>query len=247
MNAIEVVFFDAGGTLVRPREDVGRVYARAAARQGLAADPEAVLAAFVEVFRRKKLDGRVQDRAWWREVVDGTFARIGRAPDPDALFEEVYAAFTDPASWVLADRARETLASLRARGYRTGLISNWDDRLPGILEGLGLAPLLDPVVVSFRVGAEKPDPRIYRTALAEARVPPHRALMVGDDDEADVAGAMAVGMRAVRLGGDRPGPDGTLVIHRLEELLGALTDGGAEAWRGPGGRGRPAWRPGSGR
>jgi len=56
----------------------------------------------------------------------------------------------------------------------------------------------------------KPSPDFFRLALETAGVERARAIMVGDDLAADVAGAQAVGMRAVlvRTGkGSEPHPD----------------------------------------
>jgi putative hydrolase of the HAD superfamily len=222
MHGIRTVFFDAGGTLVLPREPVGVVYARAGRRHGVDADPRALMASFLETFRTRRRGDRPQDRAWWREVVDDTFRRFGAATDPTALFDELYEHFTDPASWRLVEGAIPTIETLRGRGYQTALLSNWDDRLPHLLEGLGLAPLLDPVVVSCRVGVEKPHPRIFEVALREAGVPAAAALLVGDDREADVEGARAAGMHAVHLLHDgHPAADGPTIRH-LAELLDLL-------------------------
>lgn len=219
MRGATTLFFDAGNTLLRPKEDVGRVYAEAARRQGVDADPDAVMASFFRAFHAQKQKGMAQDRAWWAEVVEGTFRPFGTPRDPEALFDDLYTHFTAPASWTLYPRAVETLETLSARGYRVGLISNWDDRLPQILEGLGLAPLLDPKVISYAVGAEKPDPRIFEAALRAAAVAPEDAVMIGDDDEADVAGPKRIGMHAVQV--RRPGQrvNGAPVVDRLDELL----------------------------
>jgi putative hydrolase of the HAD superfamily len=214
----DIIFLDAGRTLLYPAEPIGETYAAAGRRHGAADDPAALESAFRDAFLSLRRGGRAQDRGWWREVVLRTFRPLGGG-DLDALFDELYAHFSSPAAWRLYPDAIETVRTLRERGYRTGLISNWDDRLTGLLRGFGLLALLDPVVVSYRVGAEKPDPRIFRTALAEADVPPRRALMVGDDEEADVRGARAVGMAAVLIdhGGAEDGP------HRVTSF-GALLD-----------------------
>ena len=220
MNTVSIVFFDAGGTLLEAHPPMSEVYTAAGRRYGLRIeDTDAVVQAFAATFRRKKLDGQVQNKAWWREVVDGTFRRFGEATDPDALFDDLYDHFHHPSSWRLFDDAADVVREVRSRGYRTGLLSNWDDRLPDLLAGLGVLELLDPAVISFRVGVEKPHPRIFETALAEAGVEPHQALMVGDDWEADVLGARAAGMQAVYV--ERYGqaaPDGRSVLH-LSEIL----------------------------
>jgi putative hydrolase of the HAD superfamily len=217
-----MVFFDAGGTLLRPREDVATVYSETAGRYGLDAGRDAVMASFFAAFHEQKLDGKAQDRAWWRTVVARTFAGFGQASDPEALFDDLYAHFHDPASWELFPRALETIGALRARGYRTGLISNWDDRLPELLDGLALTPLLDPVVISYDVGAEKPHRRIFERALGAAHLPPEKTVMIGDDYEADVQGASALGMRAVQIRREGQRANGEPVVDDLIELLDLL-------------------------
>ncbi len=220
MDGIRIVFFDAGGTLLEPWPPVGDVYARAGRRYGLDVGPVEVVDAFRAAFMGKKLDGRPQDRAWWRQVVDQTFGVFGAASDPDALFDDLYDHFTHPSSWRLFDGAAEVVAALQARGYRTGLLSNWDDRLPELLDGLHLLRELEPRVISYRVGVEKPHRLIFETALAEAGVAPEEALMVGDDWEADIVGSRARGMHAVYV--ERHGhraPDGPSIGH-----LGSLLD-----------------------
>ena len=230
MHEVTTVFFDAGGTLLKPREDVGEVYARSGRRHGIDAEPHDLMASFLRAFSRRKLDGRPQDKAWWRGVVEEAFAPFGGGDDPAGLFEDLYGHFTHPDAWELFPRAHEIIRTLKTRGYRTALISNWDERLPKLLEELDLASLLDPIVISCRVGAEKPHPRIFETALEEADVPPSTALMVGDDYEADVEGARAMGMKAVLV--RRPGQtsgNGAVAIDRLEDLLDLLPDRRAQS------------------
>lgn len=90
--------------------------------------------------------------------------------------------------------ARETLEGLRARGIALAMVSNWDCALPGHIERLGLSHLFQTVVASAVVGAEKPDPRIFRAALERLGVSPGRALHIGDEEN-DRLGAAAAGMR----------------------------------------------------
>ncbi|MEB3323109.1 MAG: HAD-IA family hydrolase, partial [Synechococcaceae cyanobacterium] len=75
-------------------------------------------------------------------------------------------------------------------------VSNFDQRLPGLLRGLALDPWLACVVVSSRAGAAKPSPEPFRQALAELGIGPDRAWHVGDSPE-DAAGARAAGLRFV--------------------------------------------------
>jgi HAD superfamily hydrolase (TIGR01509 family) len=130
--------------------------------------------------------------------------------------------------------ARETLAVLRTRGYRLGLVSNtpWgtpDYLWTGQLERFGLAGFFEVACFSSDVGFRKPDPRIFRAALKALDVPADRAVFVGDEPEADIGGARAAGVRSVWV--DRhhrtpPDPPADLAVTRLTALEGHL--------RGPG-------------
>lgn len=112
--------------------------------------------------------------------------------------------------------AAPALRELRGCGLRPVVASNWDCSLPGVLEQVGLAPLLDGVVASAMVGAAKPDGRIFRAALDAAGCEPGAAVHVGDSIDNDVRGAEAAGVRAVLLdrSGARPGAIGSLAELR---------------------------------
>jgi putative hydrolase of the HAD superfamily len=222
MLPYDIVFFDAGRTLLYTRDPVGVTYSTAAARHGIDVAPDAMEASFHAAFRaRRARDSGAQDRAWWWEVVKLTLTGVGVPGEHEALFDELHGYYERPEAWRLYPDARETLAAVRERGYRTGLISNWDERLPDLLVGMGLADGLDPIVVSCEVGWEKPDPRIFRHALDLAGVAPERCLMVGDDPVADIEGATALGMHAVRIDhGAADAANGT--ITTLAQLLRSL-------------------------
>ena len=87
--------------------------------------------------------------------------------------------------------ADQALATLGERGVRRIVVSNWDVSLGGVLQRCGLAPRLDGSVSSAAAGAAKPDPAIFRRALALARCAAEAALHVGDTPEDDLAGAEA--------------------------------------------------------
>lgn len=117
------------------------------------------------------------------------------------------------------DDARPALLTARRAGARVLVVSNWDVSLPGVLERLGLSPLLDGVVTSASAGERKPGTKIFSQALALAKATHARALHVGDSLEEDVAGARGAGIRAVLLRRDgTPGPPGVTTISSLAEL-----------------------------
>jgi putative hydrolase of the HAD superfamily len=117
--------------------------------------------------------------------------------------------------------AAPALRALRARGLRTVVLSNWDASLHERLAETGLAALLDGAVASAELGAAKPQPEAFAAALAVAGARAQDAWHVGDSPDADVAGALAAGLRAVliaRAGDPPPLPPGVPVIRSLEDL-----------------------------
>ncbi len=120
------------------------------------------------------------------------------------------------------------LRALRERGIRTGLLSNthwpreWHER---ILARDGVLDLIDVRVYTSELRHTKPHAEAFAAALGPLGVEPVRAVMVGDRPIDDIAGAKALGMRAVLLPNDfvpaaAVEPDAT--ISRLSELLALL-------------------------
>jgi len=97
--------------------------------------------------------------------------------------DELYRRVTDPAEWAMYPDTVSVLKSLRQNGFRTAVVSNiaWDIR-PVLA-----AAEVDEFVLSFEVGAAKPDTRIFTAALDRLGVAADEALMIGDSEENDGA------------------------------------------------------------
>ncbi len=93
----------------------------------------------------------------------------------------------------IIDRNRPVLEALRER-YRLGVVSNFYGNLEAVCQSSGLASLFAVMTDSCRVGAEKPDPAIFRAALDELRAAPETTLFVGDSLPRDCEGARRTGM-----------------------------------------------------
>ena len=113
------------------------------------------------------------------------------------------------------------LAALRARGLVVGIVSNFDSRLHGICEGLGLTERVDFVLASAEVGHAKPARAIFNAAIAAADAPPARVLMVGDSPVDDVQGARASGCQALLLDRRRSalGPNAIASLAELPAIV----------------------------
>lgn len=189
------LWVDAAGTLLHPARPIAEVYAELAARHGHAVALGDVAARLRPAMKRHA-PLRVGERTWsryWRAVVGETLGT-------EAPFEELYAHYARGDAWRIAPDAERSLEVLRARGVRTALISNWDDRLRHTLDDLRLLERFDAVLISAEEGVEKPDPEIFRRAAARLSVPAEKSLMVGDTPDSDIAGALAVGASALQFG-----------------------------------------------
>jgi putative hydrolase of the HAD superfamily len=214
---IRALFLDALGTLVE-LEPPGPHLARAL--QISETDAQRAIAAEMFYYRAHLGEGRDADslsalRRRCAEALRDALPADARPADADELVGPLlqslhFRAFPD---------ARPALEAARSRGIEVVVVSNWDCSLPDVLARIGLAPLLDGVVVSAVVGARKPQAAIFERALALAGVAPSDAIHVGDSVEDDVEGAGAMGIRPVFLSRDRrAAPPGVTTISSLAEL-----------------------------
>jgi HAD superfamily hydrolase (TIGR01549 family) len=199
-SGVDTVCLDAGGVLVWPNWQ--RV-SGALLRQDVIVSPEALAAA--DPHARHALDvaefvhrSSDQRRGW--AYFDLILERAGIVPS-----ERTARALEDLQAYHRALNLWEhvpafvvpALAALRADGYRLALVSNANGTVRRAFERLGLASFLDAIVDSDEEGIEKPDPRLFRIALARVGTPPERAVHVGDLYHVDIVGARSAGLRAL--------------------------------------------------
>jgi len=99
---------------------------------------------------------------------------------------------------VLFPEVKETLDYLLAKGYSLAIITNGFVEIQyRKLKKSGLDKYFSVVVTSDEVGHKKPDERIFLHACALANVSPKDAVMIGDDWDNDIVGAVNVGMDPV--------------------------------------------------
>ena len=113
-----------------------------------------------------------------------------------------------------------TLRSLCEQSKTLAVVSNWDPALPVLLAELGLAEFFAFILASAEAGVEKPDGRIFRLALQRLGLRPQEVVHIGDNYEADVLEARAVGITPILL--DRKGKaryQDVIRIGSLTELI----------------------------
>ena len=232
---IRAVLFDWGGTLVhQPPTPPDTAYAAVAkyARHTLflALRDQVFELAFRESVEHLQTADECPALS---SLINAAFERLGWSLDDEDIANCTERFFTEAtAKDTVFDDARALLASLKYRGYRTGVASNAiypGAMYAGLLSDLGLSGYLDTFVTSADTGRPKPSPETCLEALRAIGIDPHEALFVGDTLETDIAGARAAGMRAILL--DRAGRHsegaGYLVVERLSALNELLGEGTA--------------------
>ena len=162
-----------------------------------------------------------------RAILAQAFDRLGLSSQGE-LVREVADAYSSEreARVVPFPGALETLAELRRRGHALGLLTNGGAPLQRAkIERHDLARFFDAVRIEGEVGVGKPSPEAFAAALAALGAYGEPALMVGDDLEADIAGAHSAGLETVwidhRGAGPPPGATPRRAIRALAELLAA--------------------------
>ena len=213
---LKAVFFDMYGTLAGFVPSRHEVQSRACADFGIELTPDGVLRGYgaadrymneqnaVDPLRLRDEKGREDFFAEYERLVlqgAGVEVTLERAGEIWNVLRTI------PYKLEPFDDVTPTLATLRERGLTLGMISNIDRKGPDVAQDLGIESQLDFIVTSGEVGAEKPDPAIFKAALEKAGASPSEAVHVGDQPSSDVEGALEAGMGAVLLDRDGNHPD----------------------------------------
>ena len=218
-----VVFFDIGGTLLFDDPPVPEVFTRVANRRGhhiTVRDVEPCKQLADDYYQSEYLrDGDfwcVHERAVqiWLDMyaLMADFCGIRDADLPQAVYDE----YLNPDNWSLFRDAPACLKGLKRRGFKLGVISNWDATLENLLRNMGYLPYFDEVVASAAVGCRKPGSAIFEIALERMGVNASEAVHVGDLPEADGEGAAGAGIRPIII--DRAGRHDNCEFERVSLL-----------------------------
>lgn len=206
MRGVDFIFFDVGNTLVLPYPNVGTVMSDVLKDYGhnFSGDYlESHLPVFHEFYAREY----ERDNSFWaeddrcREIwVNGytlVLREVGITRQLADISSKIYEEFDYARNWALYDGVIDTMRTLRERGYRLGVISNWGRGLGALLNGLEVGSYFDVVISSASVNCHKPESRIFETALTAAGCQPQKSVHIGDHEIADVHGSIGAGMRSI--------------------------------------------------
>lgn len=118
--------------------------------------------------------------------------------------------------------AFELIQDLAAH-YPLYILTNGFDDIQFVkIEGAGMRSFFQEIITSQQVGTKKPSPLFYEYALERAGIKAEEALMIGDHVEADVRGALNVGIPAIHYNPFSLATDLPHEIQHLDELRGLL-------------------------
>jgi len=234
----EVVFLDLGDTLMRAHPSWAGVYHAVLSEHGIDVHHDDLAAALKKATIETGVFGEAQFEASpetsyqrIKQFDARALAELGHHDLPDTFFRAIETAFMQRSAWFVFPDVMPAINLLRAAGVRLGVISNWTWGAPELLHDFDLARHFEGLVISSRVGYQKPHPGIFRHALDELHVDAQRAIHVGDSYSADVTGARRVGITpvlidrhlsdAARIREERGDP-GLPIISELYELLDLL-------------------------
>ncbi|OLT48025.1 haloacid dehalogenase [Saccharomonospora sp. CUA-673] len=130
-------------------------------------DPALHHKAYLEILRQSGVPGREQGEALYRTLIN-------------------------PAEWTPYPDTADVITELAGKGVKVGVLSNIAFDIRPAFTALGLDAHIDEFVLSYEVGAIKPDPEVFRILVDRLGTPAERTLMVGDHTDAD-GGARDIG------------------------------------------------------
>ncbi|MFQ5553533.1 MAG: HAD family hydrolase [Thermoplasmata archaeon] len=226
------VFLDLGGTLLDPASDrrahraIMRSFREAAS---LSLSEDELWDRYNRLYREgvQRLGTRWKvDRVMNREALSQILEEEGRVLE-DAHWAAFQAAYWEEhIRWLkMFPETEEVLTGLQKSDVHVGLLSDTDeDFLQICLYVFPLDRFLDSITTSEESGRAKPDPTIFRRALAKAECRPEEAIHVGDSAERDVAGAHRLGMTTILLDSIGGESDADYVVPDLGSAYTILAD-----------------------
>ena len=212
---IKAVVFDLWGTLFRNYYDHDEFVAKASAVLGKPFNPR-----LYEEVRSTRTGISTEDAA--KQIIE----RHGLEPTPELMgtYLQLWFEFINAKKELYPDSI-ETLKAVKAKGFKIALLSNCGETTLKFVQDSNLKDYVDVLHLSCLTGHIKPDRDAFDGVLADLKVKPGEAVMVGDNIEHDIRPAKAFGMKAVLVNrdGSKPGKElADASIKSLKELIPVL-------------------------
>lgn len=220
---IKALYFDLDHTLWDFEANSALAFKSLFQEYDVALDLQQFLAVYIpnnNVYWKLYRQGKIDKETLRFERLKTVFDTLNY-PATHALIDDLSDAYIQvlPEYNTLFDGAIELLTALQPH-YALHVITNgFQDVQYFKMKNSGLLPFFETVTDSSSVGVKKPDPKIFEHALRVGQVAPSEAIMIGDNLEADIEGALATGMHAVHfMPLEKINPTHYTEIEKLHEL-----------------------------
>lgn len=206
MQKIEAIGFDLFNTLItmdpHGLNEANSRLMQSLRQSGFAFEDDlfkqAYRAAYIRLLEESRQTGReTHNRFWVSEALKSHGYNI--PPDDSRIAVAVEAYFSAFCQFCfLLPGTRETLGVLK-QSYRLGLLSNFTHGPAAreIIERVGLVEFFEVILISGELGYRKPHPLVFDRLIEHLALEKDQIIFVGDDPEADIAGAKSAGIQPV--------------------------------------------------
>ena len=223
---VKAIIFDDFFTLRYPigeKEDIIYPILKALKREGVSVDYEEFLGQYSkeDELYQKRLKETLHESLLDDIVMSALMACGYESKAVSKIAKEAvnYGLTSRKAKWF--PNVKSTLATLRKKGYKLGLISNTHWRFSYNLKK-EFEKYFHVVTLSYEHGYAKPHPSIFFVTLNKLETKVNQCLHVGDDPIADIQGAKSVGMKTAFIKRKKVKTDADIEIKRVDELTALL-------------------------
>ena len=219
-SSVNIISFDATGTLFDPFPSIGAIYAEVLQEHGVyRTEPELEMRFIVEFHKSRQHTpeeiNEKSERKRWKKVVRGVL----EDDYSKEIFNSLWERLGSGDCWKPKIRIRRTLKALAEDGNKLIITSNWDHRLYGILNELGLTPYFDNIFISSELGVEKPSESVFMKVADALGASPSTLLHIGNSEGDDFLPALRAGWNALLLHNRIPhGMEHGSVLGSLDQL-----------------------------
>lgn len=103
----------------------------------------------------------------------------------------------DQTKWHIYNDATKALEALINKNYKNIILSNHIPELEDIITGLGVRKYFTKIYSSGNIGYEKPNPKIYKYVLNDAKINRMDCIIIGDSYSSDIEGGMKMGIKSI--------------------------------------------------
>ncbi|UCG90588.1 MAG: HAD-IA family hydrolase [Candidatus Heimdallarchaeota archaeon] len=202
MTDFQVIFFNAGGTLIQLRNTTLPIlYSQLLSRiLKKSVSSEEIFLAFRKAeawVLSRRIPGALFSDLDQRKYQNVFYGQLGISNRKEINWIEKQIADELEMDFVL-EKGTKTILCLLKQKYQLGLISNWDASLIDILQNLGILDYFDSITLSGDIGISKPDATIFKSALEDfPEVKPKETVYIGDEYLNDIVPAQKLKMFAI--------------------------------------------------